>query len=75
MSAEPAAGEDDVCGYCGEPGADKAALWTGGGVYWPGEFVPDTPYVHERCEREETERAFQELTPSQREAFLRSLPR
>jgi hypothetical protein len=26
MTAE----SDDICGYCGEPGTDKMALWTGG---------------------------------------------
>lgn len=25
---------EDICGLCGQPGADKMALWTGGGV-WP----------------------------------------
>ena len=48
---------DDICGYCGEAGADKMALWTGGGLYWPGEFVPDTEMVHSKCEEEETKRA------------------
>jgi len=38
--------DEDICGYCGEPGADKMALWTGGGLYWPGEYVPETELVH-----------------------------
>ena len=67
--------DEDICGLCGEPGADKVALWVGGGVYWPGETVPDSRYVHDECERAETERAFNALTPGERERFLRSLPR
>jgi hypothetical protein len=59
----------DICGYCGEAGADKMALWTGGGRYWPGEFVPDTECVHAECERAEQRRAFNVLTPQQRAAF------
>ena len=62
--------EEDICGICGKPGADKMALWTGGGKYWPGEFVPETEVVHTECENAETERAFLALTPEQRAAFL-----
>lgn len=58
---------DDICGYCGEPGADKMALWTGGGVYWPGEFIPNTECVHAECERAEQARAHAALTQRQRE--------
>ncbi len=65
--------EVDICGLCGEPGADKMAIKTGGGVYWPGEVVPDTDMVHQECEREETQRAFDQLTESQRDACLRGL--
>ena len=63
---------DDICGYCGKPGADKMALWTGGGRYWPGEFVPKTKYIHPECEREETERAFRELSQEEIDAVLGS---
>jgi hypothetical protein len=63
----------DICGYCGESGADKYALWTGGGVYWPGEMVPDTELVHSECERRETERAFSALSKEERERFMRSI--
>ena len=65
--------DDDICGICGEPGADKMALWTGGGIYWPGEFVPETEYVHQECEQEEQRRAHAALTQEQRDAVLRGI--
>ncbi len=65
--------EEDICGLCGEPGADKMALWTGGGKYWPNETVPETEMVHQSCEQDETERAFDELAQEEREAFCRGL--
>ena len=65
--------DQDICGLCGEPGADKMAAHTGGGVLWPGEQRPTTDYVHQDCEREERERAHAELSQSEREAFLRSI--
>lgn len=64
---------DDICGLCGERGADKMALWTGGGVYWPGEQRPDTEMVHQDCERAETIRAHAALPQDQRDAVLRSV--
>lgn len=64
---------NDICGYCGESGADKMALWTGGGLYWPGEYKPDTELVHQSCEQEETKRAHSELTQEQRNSFLHSI--
>ena len=45
--------DEDICGLCGEPGADKMASWTGGGQYWPGETVSETEMVHQSCEQEE----------------------
>lgn len=57
--------DEDICGLCFEPGADKMALWTGGGVYWPGEQQSETEFVHAECERAETERAHGELTVAQ----------
>lgn len=64
---------EDICGICGEPGADKMALWTGGGLYWPGETVPNSEFVHQECEQEETERAHSELSQEQRNEFLGSI--
>ena len=63
----------DICGYCGEPEADKMALWTGSGLYWPGEFVPESELVHAECENEETQRAHSALTPGQRNLFLNGI--
>ena len=60
---------DDICGLCGKPGADKYAH----PVHWPGERVPDGPFVHAECEDEECRRAHAELSDRQRESFLRSL--
>ena len=64
---------NDICGLCGEPGADKMALWTGGGLYWPGETIPETELVHESCEVEETRRAHAALTQSERDAVLQAI--
>lgn len=64
--------DDALCGLCGQPGADKMALWTGGGIYWPGEERPDTEFVHAECERRETERAHAALTQPQRDAVIRA---
>lgn len=68
-NAEP----EDICGICGQPGADKMAMHTGGGIYWPGEFVPEGDMVHSVCEKEETRRAHSQLSQTQRYAFLRSI--
>ena len=65
--------DDDICGLCGLPGADKMALWTGGGVYWPGEIRSETETVHAECEVAETVRAHAMLSQKQRDATLRSI--
>ena len=64
--------DDDTCGLCGKPGADKMALWTGGGIYWPGEERPSTRYVHAACEDAECKRAHAALTQDQRDAVIRA---
>ena len=61
--------EDDICGLCGEAGADKIAH----PVHWPGEQVPDGSMVHADCENEECRRAHAALNDQQRETFLSSL--
>ena len=38
--------DPDVCGLCGEPGADKIPH----PHYWPTETRPDTEFVHATCE-------------------------
>lgn len=48
---------DDICGLCGEPGADSMATHTmfiDG--YWPGEKIPEGDMVHRECEQEEKRR-------------------
>jgi hypothetical protein len=62
--------QQEICGLCGEPGADKMALWTGGGIYWPGEEKPETEMVHAECERQETTRAHAALSQSQRDRVI-----
>lgn len=61
--------DDDICGLCGEPGADKIPH----PVRWPGERAPETDLVHEACEDAECGRAHSELSGKQREAFLRTI--
>ena len=59
--------DEDICGLCGEPGADKFPH----PQHWPGEAIPDQPFVHAVCEQAECKRAHSLLTDKQREAFLR----
>ena len=61
--------EQDICGLCGEPGADKVPH----PVRWPGEREPDQPYVHAACEDEECGRAHSELSDEQQDDFIRGL--
>jgi hypothetical protein len=60
---------DDICGICGQPGADKIPH----PVRWPGEADPGTELVHADCEQEECRRAHRELSDHQRRAFLREV--
>lgn len=61
--------DEEVCGLCGHPGADKVPH----PVYWPGEKVPHSKYVHAACEEEESARAMSRMTLDERRAFLQSL--
>jgi len=45
--------DEDICGLCGLPGADKIPNQE----HWPAERVPDRPFVHAECERAECEMA------------------
>lgn len=58
--------DEDICGLCGKPGADKMAH----PEHWPGEQIPDGPLVHAECEQEECRRAHSLLTDEQRRNVL-----
>lgn len=60
--------QEDICGLCGDPGADKFAH----PIHWPGERIPNGPYVHSSCEQEECAIAHSLLSKDQRETFLRN---
>lgn len=62
-------GQEDICGLCGEMGADKFPH----PIHWPGEKIPDSELVHADCEQEECARAHAELSDDQRELFLRAM--
>ena len=61
--------DENICGLCGERGADKYKH----PVHWPGEQDPEGEFVHSECEEEECRRAHALLSPEQRERFLRSI--
>jgi len=61
--------EENICGLCGDPGADKIAHPT----YWPGERRPDGEMVHAECEQSECGRAHAALSDAERKSFLRSI--
>lgn len=63
------ADQDDICGLCGQPGADKVAH----PIHWPGERIPNGRFVHEVCEDEECCRAHALLSDDERQRFLWSL--
>ena len=63
--------DEDICGLCGGPGADKFAH----PEHWPGERVPDGPLVHADCEQNECRRAHAELSDEQRQRCIRSISR
>lgn len=61
--------DEDICGLCGEPGADKMHH----PMHWPGERIPETKYVHRSCEEEECRRAFGKLTPEEVDRCLKAI--
>lgn len=61
------ADERGVCGFCGQPDADKVPH----PIRWPGERSAGTEFVHAACEDGECGRAHSLLTDRQREEFLR----
>lgn len=61
--------EEDICGLCGKPGADKIPH----PIHWPGEHISANPFVHSECEAEAALAAMEAMTDEQRERFLDSL--
>ena len=61
--------DEDLCGLCGEPGADKVAH----PIHWAGEQIANTPYVHAECESNECGRAHAALSDKQRRDFLKTI--
>lgn len=61
--------DEDICGFCGQPGADKVPH----PMRWPGEASAGTELVHAACESEECRRAHSLLSDAQRQAVLRSI--
>jgi len=57
--------EQDICGFCGLPGADKIPH----PIRWPGEQSAGTDFVHAECEDAECRRAHTLLTDVERETF------
>jgi hypothetical protein len=66
---EAAKGDENICGFCGKPGADKMPH----PIRWPGEQSAGTERVHTECEQEECKRAHAALSDAEREAFLRTV--
>ena len=68
-SSDSSASGEDICGFCGQPGADKFPH----PVRWPGERSAGTELVHAECEHEECGRAHSLLSDRERQNFLHSL--
>ena len=49
--------QEDICGFCGEPGANKIPH----PHRWPTEVNPNSELVHADCEQEECHRAHAEF--------------
>ena len=61
--------DQDICGFCGLPGADKFPH----PVRWPGEDSAGNEFVHAECENQECKRAHSMLSDRQRQEFLRTV--
>jgi hypothetical protein len=62
---------EDICGLCGEPGADKYKH----PCHWPGEENPEGEFVHAECENVECARAHAEFTRRVGESGVREFLR
>lgn len=61
--------DEDICGLCGLPGADKIPH----PIHWPQERVPDTDLVHAECEQEACAEGAAKCQGREREQFLASI--
>jgi len=68
-SANEGTTDNDICGFCGLPGADKIPH----PICWPGEDSAGTELVHAECEDAECQRANSLLSDKQRDDFLRNI--
>jgi len=59
---------DDICGFCGLPGADKIPH----PIRWPDENSAGTYLVHAECEAAECARASALCQGRERDEFLRN---
>ena len=64
---------DDICGLCGLPGADKIPH----PVYWPEEQRPDPDreLVHAECEQRACAEGSAKCQGKERQAFLNNVGR
>jgi hypothetical protein len=69
IASKNAVMDDEICGLCGKPGADKIPH----PVRWPNERHPFSEYVHAECEDEAAAEACVALTPRERADFLATL--
>lgn len=60
--------EEDICGFCGLPGADKIPH----PIRWPDELSAGTKLVHAECEAVECARASSMCQGKSRDEFLRN---
>lgn len=67
VHTEEIVSDDDICGFCNMPGADKVPH----PIRWPGENSAGTEYVHSSCEDQECQRAHALLSNKQRANFMR----
>ena len=62
---------EEICGLCGEPGADKYKHPD----HWPGEKNPEGEFVHTECEKEECARAHRDFLARVGESGVRNFLR
>ena len=58
-------GSDDICGYCGKPGAEKLPLCS-----WPNQDDPQSEYVHAECENKAAQEAMDACSQQERDNWI-----